>query len=180
MQGGEVTTPKINRRFGWWAATSGALGVTYGGPDGSWKIGREGPPDWSVVEREPARHTANIRRILAPLPWYRLVPDWDAVTVTRGRGAYGGDDYATAGRADDGSLVVAFAPSARTFTVDLTTLAAPATAHWFDPVSGLAVGAPRQVGTSGSAAFPTPGTNAGGDDDWVLVISTDTNPPDPS
>jgi hypothetical protein len=173
MQDGEVTTPKINRRFGWWAATSGAMGVVYGGPEGSWKIGRDGPPDWAAVEREPARHIGNIRRILAPLPWYRLVPDWDATTVTGGRGRYGGDDYATAARTDDGSLVVAFAPSARTFTVDLARLTAPATARWFDPVSGRAAGEPRRVGAAGSATFATPGSNAGGDDDWVLVIATD-------
>lgn len=170
MQDGDVTTPRLNRTFGWWAALSGAMGVVYGGPPGSWKAGQDAPPDWRVIEREQAVHIGNIRRVLAPLPWPSLEPDWNGTVITSGRGTYGGDDYATAARAADGSLVVAYAPSGRTFTVDLSTLRRTGTARWIDPVSGDQHGRARPVGTTGTAVLSTPGTNAGGDADWVLII----------
>jgi len=175
MQKVDVTTPLLNRTFGWWAILSGALGISYGGPPGAWKIGRDGPPDWAGdVERPQARQTADIGRILARFRWDRLVPDWDAGIVVDGRGRYGGADYAPAARAADGSLVVAYAPDARTFRVDLAQVADGATAQWFDPTTGAAHGAARAVATGGTADFATPGSNAAGDDDWVLVLSSPT------
>jgi hypothetical protein len=173
VQGGDVTTPLMNRRFGWWAALAGAMGVTYGGPSGAWKINKEKPPDWDAdINRAQARQTGNIRRILTQFAWYRLTPDWDNATVTGGRGSYGGDDYATAETATDGSLIVAYAPNARTFSVDLSKLNGPATAEWFDPTTGASGAAPQHVNNAGEQSFATPGRNAAGDDDWVLVIST--------
>lgn len=173
MQEGDVTTPLMNRRTGWWAALAGAMGVTYGGPPGAWKINKEKAPDWGAdIERAQARDTANIRRILTQFTWNKLAPDWDNATVTGGRGDYGGDDYAPAERADDGSLIVAYAPNGRTFTVDLSMLEAPATAQWFDPTTGTPGGSSDSVTNSGEQSFATPGQNAAGDDDWVLVIST--------
>ncbi|HEX2804916.1 MAG TPA: DUF4038 domain-containing protein [Kineosporiaceae bacterium] len=173
MQEGDVTTPLLNRRFGWWAALAGAMGVTYGGPSGAWKINKEKPPDWDAdIRREQAKHTGNIRRILTRFVWYRLAPDWDDATVTGGRGGYGDADYAPAERADDGSLMVAYAPGERKFNVDLSRLSGPATAQWYDPTTGNASGSPEHVTNSGTQSFATPGTNAAGDDDWVLVIST--------
>jgi hypothetical protein len=170
MQDGDVVTAAINRRFGWWAALSGAMGVSYGGPPGTWNIGEKGEPDWSAVDRDPARQTGAIRRILAPLAWYHLRPDWDAEVVTGGRGEYGGQDYATAAATEDGTLVVAFAPSAREFTLDASRLSGPATLTWYDPVSGVVSGEPRTVEPKGTLAVATPGANSGGDGDWVLVI----------
>jgi hypothetical protein len=169
MQDGDVVTPKVNRRFGWWAALAGAMGVTYGGPKAAWKIGKV-PIDWTALQRTQAAQTANIRRVLAPFPWYWLSPDWDNTVVTGGRGTYGREDYAVAARGDDGSMIVAFAPSARTFTVDLSKLREPGRAQWYDPVSGAPVGNPVDVGNTGSQDFQTPGVNAGGDDDWALVV----------
>jgi hypothetical protein len=172
MQKGDVTTPLLNRTFGWWAILSGALGVTYGGPPGAWKIGREGPPDWAEdVERPQAQHTANIGRILARYRWDRLVPDWSDEVVVDGRGTYGDSDYAPAARTDDGSLVVAYAPTARTLRVEAGDLADGATARWFDPTTGAAHGPARALPPHGTVELPSPGANAAGDHDWVLVIS---------
>lgn len=171
MQSGDVTTPLINRRFGWWAALSGSMGVTYGGPRGSWAVGMNGSPNWSGdIERAQAGHTGNINKILSAVSWYKLSPDWNGETVTGGRGAYGGDDYATAGRADDGTLIVAYAPSARTFQIDMSKLSGAGTAQWYDPTTGNASGSPQPVSNAGSQSFATPGNNAGGNSDWVLVI----------
>ena len=170
---GATADPVLNRRFGWWAATSGALGVTYGGPIGSWAIGKNSAPNWAAdIQRPQAGQTGNIQKIMSTLPWQKLTPDWNSATVTAGRGTYGGTDYATAGRASDGSLIVAFAPSARTFTVNMAQLSGSGTAQWYDPVSGLAVGTPQTVANSGAKTFSTPGINAGNATDWVLVIRT--------
>ena len=130
-----LTSPQENRRAGWWAILSGTLGVVYGGPQyGSWNIGDGGNVDWNGTTREPPRHTANIRKILEALPWYKLVTDWDHRVVTDGRGTYGDADYAIAGRATDGSLVAVYMPTAREVTVDLEQLSGTVTTRWVDPV----------------------------------------------
>lgn len=171
IQQGEVVTPALNRRFGWWAVLSGAMGVVYGGPRGTWSIGAEGPPDWSLIERSQARDTATIRRILGPLAWQDLRPDWDGEVVTGGRGTYGGDDWAPAGLSEDGSLLVAYAPSARELTVDTDRLAGPSTLTWYDPSTGEAGAPPQPVEPDGALTVATPGPNASGDDDWVLIVT---------
>ena len=45
-------------------------------------------------------------------------------------------DYVTAGRTPDGNLVMAYLPSLRTVTVDMSQLSAAATARWYDPSRG--------------------------------------------
>jgi hypothetical protein len=46
----------------------------------------------------------------------------------------------------------------------------PVTARWYDPTDGTftAIGGP--LPNNGTVSLATPGTNAGGDDDWVLVL----------
>lgn len=171
MQSGNVTTALMNRRFGWWAALSGAMGVVYGGPQGSWAVGYKSSPNWSSdIERTQAKHTGNINKILSPLGWQKLSPDWDSATVISGRGSYGGTDYVTAGRADDGSLIVAYVPSARSVSLDMSKMSGAATVQWFDPASGESAGTSQTVANSGSQSFATPGNNSEGDSDWVLVV----------
>ena len=56
-------------------------------------------------------------------------------------------------------------------TVDLSTLSGPVTARWYDPTAGTFTSIPGSpFANAGSMQFATPGTNAGGDDDWVLVL----------
>ena len=75
---------------------------------------------------------------------------------------------------------MAYIPSARTLTIDMTRLAGPATAHWYDPTNGAyrnVVGSP--LANSGSWQFATPGKNASGDDDWVLLLEVSPSPDEP-
>jgi hypothetical protein len=45
------------------------------------------------------------------------------------------------------------------------------TARWYDPTAGTFTNIPGSpFANVGSMQFATPGTNAGGDDDWVLVL----------
>jgi len=67
--------------------------------------------------------------------------------------------------------VMAYVPSARTITVDMTQLSGPATARWYDPAAGTFTGiAGSPFANSGSRDFTTPGINADEESDWVLVL----------
>jgi hypothetical protein len=50
-------------------------------------------------------------------------------------------------------------------------MAGPVTVRWFDPTNGTYQAISGSPFTnSGSRQFTTPGTNSGGDQDWVLVL----------
>lgn len=170
--GTDLDTSELqNRHNGWWSMTSGALGIAYGGPEAAWRVGAgTGKVDTNAVNRNGARHTAIIRKIMEPLNWHLLQPDWDNTTVTGGRGTYGSANYATAARASDGSLIVAYTPQATTLTVNLTRLSGSGTAQWYDPTNGTAVGNATAVNNTGNQTFATPGNNSGSNQDWVLVV----------
>ena len=73
---------------------------------------------------------------------------------------------------------MAYLPSRRTVTVDMSKLSAPAAARWYDPSRGTytaAEGAP--VPNAGRHSFTPPANNADGDGDWVLVLETSPQPP---
>jgi hypothetical protein len=78
---------------------------------------------------------------------------------------------ATAARTSDGALVMAYLPSIRTITVDMSKLASKATARWYDPTRGAYAdidGSP--FANTGDRSFTPPGNNSSGDGDWVLVL----------
>ena len=78
---------------------------------------------------------------------------------------------ATAARISDGSLVMAYLPTSRTITVDMSKLASMATARWYDPTNGRYAdidGSP--FANMGSKEFTPRGHNSSGDGDWVLVL----------
>ena len=100
---------------------------------------------------------------MTPLNWQLLQPDWNNETVTGGRGSYGSTNYVTAGRASDGSLIVAYTPQGGSLTVNLSRLSGSATAQWYDVTTGNPVGSAETVTNSGSKSFST-------NTDSVLVI----------
>jgi hypothetical protein len=70
-----------------------------------------------------------------------------------------------AARTEDGATVIAYLPTARTFTVDLTKIAGKAAkAWWFNPRTGKSDPA-GEFPTTGKKQFTPPG-----DGDWVLVL----------
>jgi Protein of unknown function (DUF4038)/Putative collagen-binding domain of a collagenase len=89
---------------------------------------------------------------------------------------------ATGARASDGSLVIAYLPTIRTVTVDMSKVAHGATARWFDPTNGEYTdirGSP--FANRGSRQFTPPGRNSSGDSDWVLVLEAQGDgSPEPS
>lgn len=163
------TTAKTLRMQMLWSLTSGAAGAFYGSDDWEFHDGWEQRMDTRSVAQ-----LGRLHRLFAGLPWTRLVPDTTSALVTAGRGtqitgATEADvlqsDYVTASRSPDGRLAVVYLPSARTITVDRTQLAATTEARWVDPASGTAQTTPM------SNTFTTPGRNADGDDDWLLVFT---------
>jgi hypothetical protein len=95
---------------------------------------------------------------------------FDATTTEANRYVMS-SDYVTAGRTPDGSLVMAYLPTLRTVTVDLTKLRGPVTARWYDPSRGVYTaieGSP--LPNTGTRTLTPPGKSGDGDGDWVLGL----------
>jgi Protein of unknown function (DUF4038)/Putative collagen-binding domain of a collagenase len=81
--------------------------------------------------------------------------------------------FAPAARSSDGSLVMAYLPTFRRISVDMTKLAGPITASWYDPTNGKYLPAgDSPYANVGSRQFTPPLDNSAGDHDWVLVLET--------
>jgi hypothetical protein len=131
---------------------------------------------------------AHVQALFGPRAWHLLLPDQKHAVVTAGYGTLDAtttagnryvmtSDYVTAGRAPDGSLVIAYLPSRRTVRVNMAQLIAPATARWYDPTRGMFTAIEESpLKNAGERSFTPPGNNGDGDGDWVLVL--ETKPPD--
>lgn len=167
-KGDKPTTNETLRRQILWSMTSGAAGEFAGSRD--WKF----DPGWQDRLDSPGvEQISTARKIVAKMPWWELVPD--RALVTSGQGTFLPDDkevdvldndYATAARTNDGRFAVVYIPTGRTLTIDRGKVQAGAQARWVDPTTGGS----RDAGSGDS--FITPGSNAAGNGDWLLVIST--------
>jgi hypothetical protein len=81
--------------------------------------------------------------------------------------------YAPTARAADGSLVIVYLPTVRSIMIDMSKLAAPATARWYDPTNAAyRPAAESRLANEGVRRFSPPGSNSAGDGDWVLLLET--------
>jgi len=161
------------RRQEYWTALSGTTGQLYGSAY-SWRL----DGDWkNNLDTVGIQQLAYMKGLFASRPWYEFVPDYKHKVLTAGYGTYSEDDsittdtYATAARASDGSMVLAYLPEIREVTIKMSALSGPVTARWFDPTSNSFTnisGSPFP--NSGKHKFDPPGKNTGGDGDWVLVL----------
>ncbi|MEL7976744.1 DUF4038 domain-containing protein [Isoptericola sp. F-RaC21] len=164
--GDEPTTTETLRRQVLWAITSGSPGEVYGTDDWEFLPGWQGR-----LHSAGAEQVARLRDVVAALPWWTLVPD-DGALLTGGAGGNPDasdqleTDLATAAASPDGDLALVYVPTARTVTLDVGRLAEGSRAWWVDPTTGEPVAA--RLGTS----MTTPGANAAGDHDWLLVLGT--------
>jgi uncharacterized protein DUF4038/collagenase-like protein with putative collagen-binding domain len=166
--------PQTLRRQEYWTFLSGSTGQFYGNKY-TWPM----VDGWQQhVDTVGSRQLTYARNLFITRRWYDLVPDTSHQVLVSGYGTYasGGSvndsDYATAAATPDGKLAMAYLPSERTVTVDLSKLSGPVIAQWYDPAAGTyapASGAP--LPNSGRHDFATPGENADGDGDWVLVLT---------
>lgn len=171
-------SPQTLRRQEYWTMLSGAKGQFYGNHY-TWQF----LSGWQTQMDTPgSAQVGYLADLFAPRQWYDLVPDQSHSVVTAGYGTFassgsiGSNDYVTAARTPDGSLVMAYLPISTTITVDLTKLSAPAIARWYDPTNGLystIAGSP--LSNTGTWQFTPPGPNSTGDPDWVLVLEAATS-----
>jgi hypothetical protein len=159
------------------ALLCGAMGQVFGnGP--IWYFDASGffpsiAINWQqALNSRGARSMTQVRNLFAPRRWWTLEPDSSHTVLTSGLRR--GEDRAVAARASDRSFAIAYVPSIRTVTVNLSQLAGPKVkAQWYDPANGAystAVGSPFLA--SGSQTLRPTGNNMSGFGDWALVLES--------
>ena len=161
------------RRQEYWSLLSGATGQLFGNHFTSFLL-----PGWkSNMDTPGSNQFALSTRLFGPRKWFNLVPDQSHTFVTAGFGTYDANnaasDFLTAALTPDGTLGIAYMPTSRVITVNLSKFSAPVTARWYDPANGTFTSiAGSPFANSGSRQFSPPGANADGDGDWLLVLET--------
>ena len=174
-EGEHNATPVQIRRQAYWAVLCGATGQFVGNYP-LWGF----YPGWQAAMDATASKDMEITlRLFLSRAWYDLVPDQQGAAsfsdsaavhltrgvVTAGIGEENGLDYVAAARTSDGATVMAYLPSSRTVTVDMSKIAgSQAKVWWFNPRTGSAT-ASGEFPTHGSRDFTPPAEG-----DWVLVI----------
>jgi hypothetical protein len=160
-EGEHNATPVQIRRQAYWALLCGATGQFLGNRP-IWLF----DPGWQqALDSTGSQDMARLLTLFRSRPWYTLAPDDKHQVVVDGLGEFNGLDYLAAARSPDGSLVMAYLPSSRTFTVDMTKMSGEAAkAWWFNPRTGKSTAA-GEFPTTGKRQFTPPGEG-----DWVLVL----------
>jgi hypothetical protein len=173
--GNDYGTPQVLRRQEYWTMLSGGKGQLYGNAY-TWTF----MPGWQFnLDTVGVTQLMIWHQFFSSLPWQDLVPDQTHTVVTEGFGGYGTihtrvsqSDYCTAARTADGSVVIAYMPTARKITVNMLSLKAPASARWFDPTTGTYATVPGgPFANSGTRQYAPPAKNGEGDSDWVLILN---------
>jgi len=149
------------RRQAYWALLCSACGHVFGNRP-LWLF----DPGWQGALDSPgSRDMGHVRALFMSRPWHHLVPDQEHQVVTTGLGEFRGLDTLAAARTTDGGTVIAYMPSSRTVTVDLSRIrGSAAKAWWFDPRTGESASA-GEFAASGCREFTPPAKG-----DWVLVL----------
>jgi hypothetical protein len=174
------STPQSLRNQAYGAILSGAtLGHVFGNCP-VWGFGTTAgfcaatTTDWQrELNSEGARTISLVGKVLMSRHFAQLQPDTTHTVMTAGYQS--GRTYATTARTADGASIIAYIPTRRTVTLNLTQLAGSlARAWWVNPSTAQAT----LIGdfpTSGSQAFTTPSSS-----DWLLIVDNgDLNLPAP-
>lgn len=166
--------PYVLRRQEYWSVLAGATGQFYGNhytwqfADG-WKQHLDTPGSVQV---------GYLAKLFLGRPWFRLVPDQGHKIVTAGYGTFAtagnveSSNYVTTAATPRGTFAVSYLPGGGTVTVDMARFAGPVQAQWYDPAKGTysaVAGSPFD--NSKAVELSSPGNNADGDPDWVLVLT---------
>jgi hypothetical protein len=149
------------RRQAYWALLCGATGQFMGNRP-IWLF----DPGWqAALKSVGAQDMTRLKALFTSRSWYELIPDQKHEVVVDGLGEFNGLDYLAAARTGDGGTLIAYLPSSRTFTVDLTKLAGTnVQVWWYNPRTGEAGGG--GVFTTNTKRQFTPPAEG----DWVLVL----------
>ncbi len=149
------------RRQAYWALLCGATGQFLGNRP-IWLF----DPGWQqAMDATGSQDMMRLKALFTSRPWFDLVPDEKHEVVVDGIGEFRGLDYLAASRTSDGGTVIAYLPTTRTFTVDLSKVSGTATqAWWYNPRTGNTDSAGK-FATGAKQKFTPPS-----DGDWVLVV----------
>jgi hypothetical protein len=127
-------------------------------------------PTWqSALESAGSKDAQRAGQFFRSIAWWGLAPDRSKLIMTSLVTTGSGLLASTA----DGALAVGYFTDAATATINLSRMAGSTAASWFDP----SLGTTTSIGTfpgSGLHSFSTPGNNAVGAQDWVLLLQTAT------
>lgn len=179
----DAGTAQVIRKTAWWNATSGTCGQTYGHNN----VFTFASGYASHLSDPGVTQLSYLIGFFSKLSWWLLLADTNQSFVTAGQGARFAnlskntalnsippDPYVTSAVASDGSLAVVYCPVSTTITVNVTEMHGGSWCQWFDPTANtyFTIGA---VGGSGTHNFTTPGNNASGNPDWVLLMQSALN-----
>lgn len=181
------TTPTGVRTDWWWSLLTSTMGVGWAndftqyagsqdGTNGSFTFANANTP--SGYGSDGHKHLAVGTALHRSLPWWTLLPanvGSIGTIISSGQGASGTQAWIASAADPGGSCVVAYCPPSGgpTFSVNMTLLAGPCAAYWVDPTTGAAttIASPQSpLANTGTHSFTTPGNNAYGAGDWVLVL----------
>lgn len=164
------------RRQEYWTLLSGGVGHVYGNRytwTSTW-------PSFGNLDTQGVKEAQYATAVLQSVPWWNLVPDQHHELVTAGYGNYRGDSteirtstYCATAWVTDGTVALTYCPARTTLTVAMDKMKGPTMARWYDPTDGTyrsVKGSP--FANRNSQAFATPGYNARGTFDWVLVLTS--------
>lgn len=165
------STPQQLRAQAYQAVLSGSMGHIFGNCP-IWHFGAFKTwcnlTDWKTeLNNNGSVSMYFFQKLFRSRSWQSLVPDFDHLVLTGGYGIWGKKDYITTAITDDGNTIIAYLPSCRSVTVDLSKVTGPKVkCWWYDPSCGKVIGA-GIFETSGNQSF-TPEAEG----DWVLIIDS--------
>jgi hypothetical protein len=157
------------RAQAYWSILSGGMGHIFGNCP-IWHFGSNsgwcGTNNWeSELSSDGSVSMFYMQKLFISRAWFWLVPDIEHNAVVSGYGSWGNDNYVTTALIANNNTLIAYLPSARQVTVDMSYISGvDARSWWYNPSNGEAT----EIGifaTAGQLDF-TPPSNG----DWVLVI----------
>ena len=114
----------------------------------------------------------HVWRLMTSRDWWKLRPDRDRSVLKNLLPFWG--DRAIATVASDRSFALVYLPKSFALKIDLRALAGPEVrVSWFDPSDGgYRSAASSPLSADGTRTFESPGRNAVGDEDWVLILDS--------
>ncbi len=172
---GEHNSTEVQiRRQAYWSVLCGGFGHVFGnfsiwpmgvefGNNAAWPPSKE---KWQTELDMPGSiGMTNFGNLFRSLQWSDLIPDQKHVVVTGGLGEFRGLDYLSVAVSADKSLLVAYMPTARTITVDLSKMKGSSVKiRWHDPRTGKSIPL-GEFPTNSSKEF-APAEEG----DWLIII----------
>jgi hypothetical protein len=163
------STPQQLRSQAYWAILSGAMGHTFGNCP-LWHFGSYKAwcnlTDWKRGMNNSGSVSMDfLQRLFRSRSWQTLIPDFENRILTSGYGTWSSKDHVACARTSDGNTIIAYLPSKRKVTVDMSNIRGEkAKCWWYDPSKGKAV----VIGTFTNSRFRSFTPDSEGD--IVLVI----------